>query len=552
MFELSDQVKHKFVNTICIDEEWEIETDSGWDPLESIGKTIPYLKYKIILENGFFLSGADNHIVFLDNFIQVFLKDIKIGDEIITIAGVSKVIDIIKTDTYENMYDVVVNSSTHRYYSNGILSHNTVIAAGFLLWYAMFNPDSTVLIAAHKFSGAQEIMQRIRFAYESCPEHIRAGAKNYNRGSIEFDNESRIVAQTTTETTGRGMSIAVLYADEFSFVRPSIARNFISSILPTLSTGGKCIITSTPNSDEDQFAYIWNQANKCIDEFGNKTELGINGFKALKVLWQQHPDRDETWEKEMRSKLSAEKFDREMNCMFIAADDTLINSYSLGELHGIDPIERQGQIRWYKKPEKGKIYFVALDPSLGVGADPAAIQVFEGPNLIQVAEWQHNRTPITKQIGILKAITEYLVEQTGDTTNVYYTIESNTLGEAGLVVISEIGEENIPGIFLSERGKRKGFGTTAKSKLTACSKLKNLIEMKKMKILSKNLISELKTFISSGASFSAKIGETDDLVMATLLIIRMVQTLKQYDQILDSTFSDNLESIIEPMPFILL
>jgi len=169
----------------------------------------------------------------------------------------------------------------------------TTSAAGYLLWYAMFKPDSTILIAAHKYTGAQEIMQRIRYAYELCPDFIRAGCTSYNKGSIEFENGSRIVSQTTTETTGRGMSITLLYCDEFAFVRPTIAKEFWTSISPTLSTGGKAIITSTPNSDEDQFALIWKQANKCVDEYGNSTVLGINGFKGYQSHWNEHPDRDE-------------------------------------------------------------------------------------------------------------------------------------------------------------------------------------------------------------------------------------------------------------------
>ena len=139
-------------------------------------------------------------------------------------------------------------------------------AAGYLLWYAMFVPDSTILVAAHKYTGSQEIMQRIRYAYESVPDHIRAGAVDYNKGSLTFDNGSRIVSATTTENTGRGMSISLLYADEFAFVRPTIATEFWTSISPTLATGGKAIITSTPNSDEDQFALLWKGANRCEDE----------------------------------------------------------------------------------------------------------------------------------------------------------------------------------------------------------------------------------------------------------------------------------------------
>jgi hypothetical protein len=160
-------------------------------------------------------------------------------------------------------------------------------AAGYLLWYAMFVPDSTILVAAHKYLGAQEIMQRVRYAYEACPDHIRAGVTSYNKGSIEFDNGSRIVAQTTTENTGRGMSITLLYCDEFAFVRPTIAKEFWTSITPTLSTGGKAIITSTPNSDEDQFALIWKMANKLEDEYGNPTEMGQNGFRAFRAFLER-------------------------------------------------------------------------------------------------------------------------------------------------------------------------------------------------------------------------------------------------------------------------
>jgi hypothetical protein len=191
----------------------------------------------------------------------------------------------------------------------------TTSAAGYLLWFAMFQPDSTILIAAHKYTGAQEIMQRVRYAYELCPDFIRAGVTSYNKGSIDFENGSRIVSQTTTETTGRGMSITLLYCDEFAFVRPTIAKEFWTSISPTLSTGGKAIITSTPNSDEDQFAYIWKQANKCVDSFGNPTKVGINGFKAYQSRWDEHPDRDEQWKAEEMGRIGEERFRREHGCL---------------------------------------------------------------------------------------------------------------------------------------------------------------------------------------------------------------------------------------------
>jgi hypothetical protein len=433
-------------------------------------------------------------------------------------------------------------------------------AAGYLLWYAMFVPDSTILVAAHKYLGAQEIMQRIRYAYELCPNHIRAGAVSYNKGSLEFDNGSRIVSQTTTENTGRGMSITLLYLDEFAFVRPTIAKEFWTSITPTLSTGGKAIITSTPNSDEDQFALIWKGALKTEDEYGNPRPngLGINGFKAYRAFWREHPDRDTAWADEQRAQLGEERFRREMDCEFVINDETLISPIKLLEIEGVEPSRKSGQVRWYKQPQQNKMYIVALDPSLGTGGDPAAIQVFEAETTEQVAEWRHNKTDVPTQIKILADIVKELHSVVKDNKNIYYSVENNTLGEAALISINEYGEENIPGYFLSDnsvqgssgRRIRKGFTTTQKSKLVACNKFKILVESGRMKIYSKPLVSELKNFVANGSSYAAKPGETDDLVMACLLVSRMLMLLQTYHADLDTHLKDHSDNIIEPLPFI--
>jgi hypothetical protein len=452
--------------------------------------------------------------------------------------------------------------SYHSYrYSISLMPRQTgksTTAAGYLLWYAMFVPDSTILVAAHKYTGSQEIMQRVRYAYENCPDHIRAGVTSYNKGSLDFENGSRIVSATTTENTGRGMSISLLYCDEFAFVRPTIAQEFWTSITPTLATGGKCIITSTPNSDEDQFAQIWRAANDTFDKYGNETELGRNGFKAFRSKWQEHPDRDEAWAEQMRQQLGEERFRREMECEFIIFDETLINPIFLVEMAGIDPLEKMGQVRWYKKPSRHNMYCVSLDPSLGTGGDPSAIQIIELPSMMQVGEWRDNKTPIQNQVKLLQEITKYIHEITGVETDIYYSVENNTLGEAALIEISHVGEENIKGIFLSEPRKpgasniyRKGFNTTHKGKIAACAKLKNWIETKKLKIASKMFISELKNFIAKGTSYEAKLGETDDLVMSMLLNIRMMQAIQNFDATVDETLRGEDEELL-PLPFIVM
>jgi hypothetical protein len=350
-----------------------------------------------------------------------------------------------------------------------------------------------------------------------------------------------------------------LYCDEFAFVRPTIAREFWTSISPTLSTGGGAIITSTPNSDEDQFAFIWKGANKTEDEFGNQKELGINGFKAYRAYWTEHPDRDEDWATEQRNILGIERFRREMDCEFIISDETLISPTKLIDLEGVtEPLYKTGQVRWYKRPQKDKIYTVALDPSLGTGGDPSAIQVYEANSTCQVAEWRHNRTPITDQIRILVEIVKHINETVQHPESVYYSVENNTIGEAALLCIEQYGEQNIEGYFLSDntvvsasgRRYRKGFNTTNKSKIAACAKLKTLVETDKMTISSPSLIGELKNFVAHGTSYAGKPGETDDLVMSTLLAIRMLQVLTSYHKELDSHLTDFSEENIEPMPFV--
>ena len=230
-------------------------------------------------------------------------------------------------------------------------------------------------------------------------------------------------------------------------------------------------------------------------------------------------------------------------------------------MEGTRPVMNMGQTRWYKEPKKDSIYAIALDPSLGTGGNSAGIQVFELPSFTQVAEWQHNLTPIQGQIRVLKEILSYIKECIGEenASNIYWSIENNAIGEAGLICIRDIGEENFPGLFVSEpirkghvRKFRKGFNTTHKTKISACARLKYLIESGKMKINSKPLISELKNFIAHGVSFKGKLEEEDDLVSACLLIVRMSQVLSDWDSRIFDTYSSNEaledEDYEPPMP----
>jgi intein/homing endonuclease len=245
------------------------------------------------------------------------------------------------------------------------------------------------------------------------------------------------------------------------------------------------------------------------------------------------------------------------NCEFIAFDETLINSIFLSQMDlGMEPMRKQGQVRWYDVIRDDQTYIVSLDPSLGTGGDPSAIQIYAIPGMRQIGEWQHNKTPIQMQIKIMKSILEEILSEAPN-SEIYYSVENNTLGEAALVSIEEMGEENIPGTFISEprrrgsaRRYRKGFNTTNSSKLAACAKLKRWIEEDTMKIRSKNLIHELKTFVARGNSYKAKDGETDDLVMSTVLAVRMAMQVSKYDPEAFNDLKDSFDDseLRRPMP----
>lgn len=465
-----------------------------------------------------------------------------------------------KLELFDYQVELLENYTKYRKSVNmlGRQLGKTTVASGYLLWYAMFVDDATILIASNKYDGAQEIMHRVRYAYECIPDHIRAGVKTYNKRSIDFDNGSRIVATTTTENTGRGMSLSLVYLDEFAFVEPNIAKEFWTSLSPTLSTGGKCIITSTPNTDEDQFADIWFGANKMVDANGNETELGINGFRPYIATWEAHPDRDQSWADAEMAALGEDRFLREHACQFITFEETLINPVKLNQLESKHPIKKTGQVRWYSEIRSDMTYVVSLDPSMGTGGDNAAIQVLELPSLVQVAEWSSNRTPIEDQVRTLRKILEEISEC--GRPEIYWSVESNSLGEAALVVIRDTGEENFPGTMLHDPknrlqgkgGRRAGFVTTNKSKLEACAKLKFLIESGRLKINSKGLLSELKVFVSRGNTFEARVGQTDDLIMAMVLAIRMIDFISTWDDnsqaAINSNIADDDSSYDSPLP----
>ena len=446
----------------------------------------------------------------------------------------------------------------------------TTVAAAFILWYAMFHDDQTILVMGNNQAAATEIMSRIRYAYEECPDHIRDGVIDYNKTQIKFENKSRIISRATTASAARGLSVNLLYLDEFAFVLPNLQQEFWSAVSPTLAaTGGKCIITSTPNTESDKFAQIWFDSQKVLDESGFERMggVGANGFKGIKVSWEKHPDRDEQWAAEERYKVGESMFLREHCCEFVTYQETLIDAVKLREIKEKQvrkPVATTGKVRWYKKLRPGMTYLFALDPASGTGGNNAAIQIFEVPTLKQVAEWCDNTTDIPGQLTLMNRLfrlVHFELRKLGDNNpDLYWTFENNTIGEAAAVTVQNMGQDNFPGMLLNEPRKtrtgkvRKGLTTSASSKKTACFTMKKLIERGQMEVASEVLHKELNDFIArdhESVKFAAKEGCKDDVVSAALVITRMVQVISRYETELADNVKDSLEDDFrKPLPII--
>ena len=265
----------------------KISTDTGFEEVSDIHITQPYKIWEIELENGYKLKCADNHIVFDNNLNEVFVKDLNIDDIIKTDEGNKRVISIKKSNRKSSMGDLTVNSENHRYYTNGILSHNTITSSIFILHYLLFNQDKNVLIAANIGDTALEIMDKVKLIYQGLPFFIQQGVITWNQKTLKFENGCRVKGFTMTASSSIGQTADFVYIDEFAYIPETIAQAFYKSIQPTLVSidNSKMIITSTPNG--------LNLFNKLMTE--SELEPGDpnkNNFAGMRTYWHQVPNRN--------------------------------------------------------------------------------------------------------------------------------------------------------------------------------------------------------------------------------------------------------------------
>lgn len=420
---------------------------------------------------------------------------------------------------------ILIDDPAHLYITdNFTVTHNSTISSMYLLWFAMFHDTKTVLIASNRNKGAMEMISRIQYAYQFIPAWLKPGITDdgWNKHTIKFDNESSIDSEATTESSGRGASISLLYLDEFAFVPNNIAEEFWTAITPTLSTGGDCIMSSTPNGDSNIFAQIWRGA-----------QVDANGFYPIEVKWDQPPGRDEAFKEKQINKIGERRWRQEYECEFLSSDALLIDSLVLINLtkaiQDITPSYRMRDVIFWKKPEKDRTYLVGVDPATGSGEDFTVFEVVEFPAMKQIAEFRSNTMSSAEAYVILKNLLKYL-QSVGGTT-IYFSIENNGVGE-GMIALYEADEKPPERAeFVSETGKsRYGMTTTGKSKMRACLNLKEMIEKNTLKIVSPILLQELKEYTRKSGSYDHRPGSTSDCISAMLIVMRLLLEIGTYEQ----------------------
>ena len=405
-------------------------------------------------------------------------------------------------------------------------SGKSISACAYLLWYALFNPEKTVAILANKGQTAGEMLSRITLMLENIPFFIQPGSKAVNKRSLEFSNNSRIIASATSGNSIRGMSVNLLYLDEFAFVER--ASEFYTSTYPVISAGKdtKVIVTSTANGIGNQFHKIWEGAVQ-----------GINEFSSFRVDWWDVPGRDDEWKQQTIANTSQLQFDQEFGNTFFGTGDTLVNADTLLGLRAKPPVRTMegGLLKIYEEPIKDHDYVMTVDVSKGRGQDYSTFTLIDISSrpFKQVAVYRNNTiSPLLFPNIIYKFAKPY--------NEAYVVVESN---DQGSVVCNglyhDLEYENVH-VESSVKANAIGIEINRKTKRLGCSAIKDILEEKRLTINDEQTILEISTFEAKGQSYEASDGNHDDLMMNLVLFGYFVST--QY-------FSDMTDINLKQMMF---
>lgn len=382
-------------------------------------------------------------------------------------------------------------------------SGKSISSVGYIIWYACFHSEKTIAILANKGATAREMLARVTLMLENLPFFLQPGCKALNKGSIEFSNNSRIIASATSGSSIRGMSVNLLFLDEFAFVER--ANEFYTSTYPVISAGKdtKVIITSTANGIGNTFHKIWEGAVQKVNE-----------FIPFTVNWWDVPGRDEKWKAQTIANTSQLQFDQEFGNTFYGTGDTLINAETLLSFRASNPKEilEGGDLLIYDRPNKDHDYIMTVDVSKGRGQDYSTATVIDISvrPFKQVAVYRNNTiSPILLPNIIYKYAKLY--------NEAYVVIESNDQGTLVCNGLYQDLEYDNLHMESAIKADRIGIEMNRKVKRLGCSAIKDILENQKLQIIDENTIMEISTFVSKGQSYEASDGNHDDLMMNLVL-----------------------------------
>ena len=398
-------------------------------------------------------------------------------------------------------------------------SGKSTIVTSYLLWYVLFNPNVNVAILANKAATAREMLQRLQLSYENLPKWLQQGILGWNKGSLELENGSKILAASTSASAVRGMSFNIIFLDEFAFVPNHIAEQFFSSVYPTVSSGKKTkvIIISTPHG-MNMFYKLWHDA-----------ELKKNEYVTTDVHWSQVPGRDDAWKEQTIANTSEAQFKVEFECEFLGSVDTLISASKLRVMPYEDPLRQNRGLAVYEDVKEDHNYILTVDVARGIGGDASAFTVMDTTEIPYrlVARYKNNEIkPIV--------FPNIIVDVAKNFNNAYILCEVNDIGgQVADIIQFDLEYENLLMAAMRGRaGQQLGQGFSGKKtqlgvkmsttvKQVGCSNLKALIEEDKLHISDYDTIAELTTFIQKGNSFQAEDGCHDDLAMCLVMFAWM-------------------------------
>ena len=544
----------------------EVLSDTGYVPISSIHLTKRFEIYRLETEDGLVLHCADNHIVF-DNFMnEVYIKDLRKGNFIRTINGLSKIKSVHILNSSVCMCDITVDSNEHRFYSSGILSHNTTTSAIFMLHYICFNFDKNALVLGQKRATAIEILDKCKKIYIELPFFLRAGIYKWNEGEIVLDNGCRIMAEATTINSGISYTFHCVLSDEFAHIPPNIIDKFYNNLFPTITAGkARFMITSTQNG-YNLFYTLYNNAVN-----------GENEYKPFKIDWYQVPEwnpetktwekRDEKWRQaQIANYGSEEAFNAQFGTDFDISSDTLIATRILNDkkrevkqfiakdLPGVPLSDKYFWDPDYDPIESLKNDYIVItcDIAEGIGHD---YTVFLINRMIEPGSQK------TECVGFFKSNVD---ERSNcalslqlftclycNINNFLISIEWNTYGELFLknlyentdrheIISKSFDPLNIVKYY-NETGSRYvcGIKITAGNKTPHCLLFKNSYEKNLVINNSAQFMIELEKFTNTGNNtFKASFGH-DDMVMSQVQLEFVKETL-QY-KLLRSEFDSKVK-----------